>query len=163
VDVVRGDSSNIDLALQIELTESGGGIEDFMVTSEGDREVDLEGFRDEPRVREGQRLIHRRAGERGHPVVSRWVRVDRPDVVDADGDELAATFDAGGVLTLRPGDQVALLDIRGAIVDTISLWNGRSFESPGLAIIRNGLLRPTWAVPSGLPRLLKGWEPLPDP
>ncbi len=44
-----------------------------------------------------------------------------PNVVDADGDQVAATFTGGERLRLRPGDQVALLDIGGAVIDTISI------------------------------------------
>jgi hypothetical protein len=43
-----------------------------------------------------------------------------PNVVGADGEQVAATFTGGEWLGLRPGDQVALLDIGGADIDTIS-------------------------------------------
>jgi hypothetical protein len=43
------------------------------------------------------------------------------DVVDADGREVAGVFSDGDSLALRAGDQVALLDNGGAVVDTISI------------------------------------------
>jgi hypothetical protein len=44
-----------------------------------------------------------------------------PDVMDANGNKLTETSAIGQTLRLRPGHQVALLDIGGAVVDTISL------------------------------------------
>ncbi len=41
------------------------------------------------------------------------------DVVDADGERVAETFDAGETLGLGPGDRVALLDSSGAVANTI--------------------------------------------
>jgi hypothetical protein len=42
-----------------------------------------------------------------------------PDVVDADGERVAGTFDAGEALGIGPGDRVALLDSRGALANAI--------------------------------------------
>jgi hypothetical protein len=124
---VRGNSSDIDVTLgRVELTESGGGVEYFTVINEGGEEVDLEGF--------SLRVVDPETGEVDDGSVG--VQINReilvspgesvsvgrmPDVVDADGNEVAGTFSGGGSLTLRPGDQVALLDIGGAVVDTISI------------------------------------------
>ena len=44
-----------------------------------------------------------------------------PDVVDADGEQVAATFEGGEPLDLGPGDQVALLDSGGAVANTITV------------------------------------------
>jgi hypothetical protein len=39
-------------------------------------------------------------------------------VVDADGEQVAGTFEGGTNLDLAPGDQVALLDPGGAVAST---------------------------------------------
>ena len=44
-----------------------------------------------------------------------------PDVVDAEGDRVAGTFEGGTNLDLGPGDQVALLDPGGAIASTLTI------------------------------------------
>ena len=46
-----------------------------------------------------------------------------PDVVDADGERVAGTgtFEGGEALNLRPGDQVGLLDLGGAVANTITV------------------------------------------
>jgi len=122
---VRGNSSNTNLSLdRIELTESGGGVEYFMVANEGDRDVNLKGF--------GLRAVDPETGEVNRGSTGVQVNEDiqlapgevasigrAPDVVDADGDEVAATFTGGG--SLRPGDQVALVDTGGAVIDTITI------------------------------------------
>ena len=124
---VGGDTSDTDLTLdQIELTETGGGIEYFTVTNEGDREVNLEGF--------NLRLVDPETGEvkddsSGVQINEKIlvspgesVSVGRSsDVVDANGNEVAGSFVDGQQLKVKPGDQVALLDIGGAVVDTISI------------------------------------------
>jgi hypothetical protein len=43
-----------------------------------------------------------------------------PDVVDADGERVAGTFEGGTALDLSPGDQVALLDPGGAVASTFT-------------------------------------------
>jgi hypothetical protein len=124
---VRGNSSDTDVSLdQIELTESGGGVEYFTVTNEGAGEVNLQGF--------GLRAVDPRTGEVNEG--SAGVQVNEeillapgesvsigraPNVVDADGDEVFGTFTSREQLRLRPGDQVALLDVGGAVIDTISI------------------------------------------
>jgi hypothetical protein len=124
---VRGDSSDTDVALdQVELTESGGGVEYFTVTNEGNRDVDLQGFSLRVADPETGEVNDRSAGVQINeeiPVApGESVSVGRtPDVVDANGNEVAGTFASGQPLRLRPGDQVALLDIGGAVVDTISI------------------------------------------
>jgi hypothetical protein len=44
-----------------------------------------------------------------------------PDVVDADGERVAGTFEGGEAVDLGPGDQVALLDPGGAVANTITV------------------------------------------
>jgi hypothetical protein len=44
-----------------------------------------------------------------------------PDVVDADGEQVAGTFEGGEALDLGPGDQVALLDSGGAVAHTFTV------------------------------------------
>jgi hypothetical protein len=44
-----------------------------------------------------------------------------PDIVDADGNQVAGAFARGGSLALKAGDLVALLGTGGAVVDTISI------------------------------------------
>jgi hypothetical protein len=44
-----------------------------------------------------------------------------PQVKDDDGREVIGTFSNGESLTLRAGDQVALLDNGGAVVETITI------------------------------------------
>ena len=124
---VRGNSSDTNVALdQVELTESGGGVEYFTVTNEGNKEVDLQGFSLRVVDPETGEVNDRSAGVQINEKISvaprESVSVGRaPDVVDANGNEVAGTFAGGQPLRLRPGDQVALLDIGGAVVDTISL------------------------------------------
>ncbi len=124
---VGGNSSDVDLQLdRVELTESGGGVEYFTVTNNGERRADLQGF--------GLRVIDAETGEasqesEGVEITDsirvrpgRTVSVGRvPNVIDADGREVRGTFGGGDELGLEPGDQLALLDGGGAVVDTISL------------------------------------------
>ena len=44
-----------------------------------------------------------------------------PQVKDGDGREVIGTYSNGESLTLRAGDQVALLDNGGAVVETITI------------------------------------------
>ncbi len=44
-----------------------------------------------------------------------------PDVVDAEGNQVAGTFEGGDQLGLAPGDQLALLDSGGAVASTITV------------------------------------------
>lgn len=125
---VRGSSSDADLSLdRVELTESGGGsIEYFTVTNKGNKEVNLKGFSlraVDPRSGE---VNDRSAGVRMDQNISvaagESVSVGRtPDIVDADGNQVAGAFARGGLLALKAGDQAALLGTAGAVVDTISI------------------------------------------
>jgi hypothetical protein len=122
-----GNSSDVDVGLErVELAESGGGIEYFTVTNQGDEEADLSGFT--------LRVQDPDTGEvdafEGGVEISDAVRLapgeqvsigSDADVVDADGREVAGVFSDGDALVLRAGDQVALLDNGGAVVDTISI------------------------------------------
>jgi len=122
-----GDSSDVDVGLdRVELAESGGRIEYFTVTNQGDEEADLSGFTlqvqdpdtgeiDRPgggaKISDAVRLVPGEQASIGSDV----------EVVDADGREVAGVFSDDDSLTLRAGDQVALLDNGGAVVDTISI------------------------------------------
>ncbi|MBA2694085.1 MAG: hypothetical protein H0U65_16595 [Rubrobacter sp.] len=110
----------------VELTESGGGIEYFVVSNAGENPVDLQGF--------SLRLFDPETGEvtNDSPGVmvedslevppGDSVSVGRvPDVTDADGNVVAGTFGGGQRLDLAPGDQVALLDSGGAVAATFSV------------------------------------------
>jgi len=44
-----------------------------------------------------------------------------PVVVHADGERVARTFEGGEALDLGPGDQVGLLDLGGAVANTITV------------------------------------------
>lgn len=124
---VEGNTSDIavDLA-QIELTESGGGLEYFTVQNRGERVINLQGFslrvldpetgevnpdsdgvliNDEVQVQPGQEVSVGRV----------------PDVLDAEGNPVAGTFEGGTDLGLAPGDQLALLDSGGAVASTITV------------------------------------------
>ena len=121
---VASNTSDVDVALEtVELTESGGGIEYFTVTNNGDDRVNLQGF--------SLRVVDPETGdvtsdspgvevnERTRVRSGRSASVGRvPDVVDADGREVRGTFEGGEDLQLQPGDTVALLDSGGAVVDT---------------------------------------------
>jgi hypothetical protein len=124
---VEDNTSDIDVILeQVELTETGGGIEYFTVQNLSRRPVDLQGFSirvldpetaevnpDSPGITINQSL-------RIRPKES--VSIGRvPDVVDADGERVAGTFEGGEELDLGPGDQVALLDSGGAVASTITV------------------------------------------
>ena len=122
-----GNSSDIDVGLdRVELAESGGGIEYFTVTNQGDEEADLSGFTLQVQDPDTGELDNSGDGVQ----VSDAVRLapgeqasigSDAEVVDADGREVAGVFSDGDSLTLRAGDQVALLDSGGAVVDTISI------------------------------------------
>ncbi len=124
---VGGDSSDIDIVLdRVELTESGGGLEYVTVTNQGDEEADLSGFSlrsQDPETGEvdnsgdGVRLVGRVTLDPGQQA-----SVGRAeDVVDADGNQVLGTFSGGDVISIGAGDQVALLDNGGAVVDTITI------------------------------------------
>jgi hypothetical protein len=124
---VEDNTSDVDVEIaQIELTERGGGIEYFSVRNRSRRPVDLEGF--------SLRVLDPETGEVSpdSPGVTinesieveprRGVSIGRvPDVVDADGERVVATFEGGEALELAPGDQVALLDSGGAVASTLTV------------------------------------------
>ena len=124
---VEDNTSDIDVELeQLELTESGGGIEYVTVRNRSTRPVNLQGFSlqvldpetaqvepDSPGVTISE-AVEVQPGDN--------VSIGRvPDVVDADGDRVAGTFEGGEALDLGPGDQVALLDSGGAVANTITV------------------------------------------
>jgi hypothetical protein len=124
---VEDNTSDVDVTLeQIELTETGGGIEYFTVQNRGGSPVNLQNF--------SLRVLDPETGEvdpdsQGitiNEVVElqprQSVSIGRgPDVVDADGERVAGTFEGGGALDLGPGDQVALLDSGGAVAHTYTV------------------------------------------
>ncbi len=122
-----GNSSDVDVSLdRVELTESGGSIEYITLTNWGNGEADFGGF--------VLRMLEPETGEISDAVES--VRINEnvrlapgetasigrePGIVDANGTEVVGTFEGGETLSLRAGDQVALLDGGGAVVDTLSI------------------------------------------
>jgi hypothetical protein len=123
---VGGNSSDIDVVLdRVELTERGGGIEYITVTNKGDQEADLTGF-----TLKAQDPGSSEISDSGGVQINGGVSLDpgatetigrESQTVDADGREVAGTFSNGDSLTVKAGDQVALLDNGGAVVDTISI------------------------------------------
>jgi hypothetical protein len=124
---VGGNSSDVEVLLdRVELTESGGAVEYITVINEGDAEADLSGFT--LQVQDPETGDTSDSG--GRVEIDANVRLDpgeqgsvgrQPQVTDADGREVIGTFFNGESLTLRAGDQVALLDNGGAVVDTITI------------------------------------------
>ena len=122
-----GNSSDVDVSLdRVELAESGGGVEYITVTNQGDQEADLSGFTLQVQDPDTGEIDDSGGGVR----VSDAVRLGPGEqvsigsdagVVDADGREVAGAFSNAESLTLRAGDQVALLDNGGAVVDTITI------------------------------------------
>jgi hypothetical protein len=124
---VGGNSSDIDVVLdRVELTESGGGIEYVTVTNQGDDEANLSGFSLRSQDPETGEVDDSGGGIRVEERVSiapgETVSIGRePGITDADGREAVGTFAGGDALAVGAGDQVALLDNGGAVVDTISI------------------------------------------
>ena len=124
---MESNSSDTDLELdQVELTASGSGIEYFTVTNNGEQRVVLEGFTlrvmdpETGEVSEEFEGVQVNEGIRVHP--GRTVSVGRvPDITDADGRAVKGTFAGGEELGLEAGQQVAILDSGGAVVDTITV------------------------------------------
>ena len=124
---VEDNTSDIDVILeQIELTETGGGIEYFTIQNRARRPVDLQGFSlkvldpETAQVNPDAPGITINESVKIQPRES--VSIGRvPDVVDADGERVAGTFEGGETLDLAPGDQVALLDSGGAVASTITV------------------------------------------
>lgn len=116
---------NVEIA-QIELTETGGGIEYFKVENLGESPVDLQGF--SLRVLEpetGQVSPDAPGVTINDPIELRprsGASIGRvPNIVDADGERVVGTFSGGEALDLAPGDQVALLDSGGAVASTLTV------------------------------------------
>ena len=110
---------------QVELTESGGGVEYFTVINHGYGEIDLSGF-----------TLNAVDRETGRPDATAGIQIigavrmvpgqeaslrRTPDLVDADGDQMVGTFAGGELLTVESADQLSLLDDGGAVVDTGSV------------------------------------------
>lgn len=124
---VEDNTSDIDAILeQVELTEAGGGIEYVSVQNRSTQPVNLEGF--------SLRVLDPETAQvdPGAPgvIINESVQVEpqesvsigrTPDVVDADGERVAGTFEGGEALDLGPGDQVALLDSGGAVAHTYTI------------------------------------------
>jgi hypothetical protein len=124
---VESNTSDIDVVLeQVELTETGGGIEYFTVLNRTKRPVSLQGF--------SLKVLDPETGEVNPDspgiTINEAVRVQPresvsigrvPNVVDADGERVAGTFEGGEALDLGPGDQVALLDPGGAVASTFTV------------------------------------------
>jgi hypothetical protein len=121
---VESNTSDVDVTLeQVELTETGGGIEYFTVQNRSRDPVNLQNFTlrvldpetaevnaDSPGITINERVVVQ-------PEQS--VSIGRvPDIVDADGERVVGTFEGGEALDLGPGDQVALLDSGGAVAHT---------------------------------------------
>ncbi len=124
---VEDNTSDVDVVIeQIELTQTGGGIEYVTVENRSRSPVDLQGF--------SLQVLDPETGDVNpdSPGVTisedveveprRSVSVGRvPDVVDAGGERVAGTFEGGEALDLAPGDQVALLDPGGAVASTFTV------------------------------------------
>lgn len=123
---VEDNTSDVDVIIeQIQPTDQGGGIEYVTVQNRSRRPVNLQGFSlkvldpetgdvdpDAPGVTINEKI----EVEPGQSVSVGRV----PDVVDADGERVAGTFEGGTALDLSPGDQVALLDPGGAVASTFT-------------------------------------------
>lgn len=124
---VEDNTSDIDVTMdQLELTESGGGIEYITVKNRSGNPVNLQGFTLRTLDPEtGQIDPDSATVTISDPVEvqpNKRVSVGRaPDVIDADGNQVAGTFEGGDGLGLGPGDQVALLDAGGAVAVTITV------------------------------------------
>ena len=121
---VEDNTSDVDVVIEtVDITDTGGGIEFFSVQNRTERTVNLQGYTlrvlspedaqvdpDAPQVTVSSDV---RISPQGSASVGRV-----PDVVDADGEQVAGTFEGGTNLDLAPGDQVALLDPGGAVAST---------------------------------------------
>jgi hypothetical protein len=124
---VEDNTSDIDVVLeQLELTESGGGIEYVTIQNRSPRPVNLQGFSLRVLDPETAQVDPDSPGVTINEAIEiqprESISVGRaPDVVDADGEQVAGTFEGGEPLDLGPGDQVALLDSGGAVANTITV------------------------------------------
>ena len=124
---VESNTSDVDVVMeQLELTESGGGLEYISIANQSPREVNLQGF--------SLRLLDPESGEVNPDSVGVQVNEDvliqpgesasvgrLPSVVDADGDRVEGVFEGGDALQLAPGDQLALIDSGGAVANTFTV------------------------------------------
>jgi len=121
---VEDNTSDVDVVIEtVDLTDTGGGIEFFSVQNRTERTVNLQGYTlrvlspEDAQVDPDAPQVTVSSDVRIPPQASGSVgRV--PDVVDADGEQVAGTFEGGMNLDLAPGDQVALLDPGGAVAST---------------------------------------------
>jgi hypothetical protein len=124
---VESNTSDVDVILeQVELTETGGGIEYFTVQNRSRRPVTLQNFTlrvldpETAEVNPGSPRITINQSIEVRPRQS--VSIGRvPDIVDVDGERVDGTFEGGEALDLGPGDQVALLDSGGAVASTTTV------------------------------------------
>ncbi len=124
---VESNTSDIDAQIdQLELTDSGGGLEYVTIANQSDQEINLQGF--------SLRVLDIETGEVNPDSVGVQINGDvliqpeestsvgrLPSVVDADGDRVEGVFEGGDALELAPGDQLALLDSGGAVAATITV------------------------------------------
>jgi hypothetical protein len=121
---VEDNTSDVDVVIEtVDLTDSGGGIEFFSVQNRTEGTVNLQGYTlrvlspEDAQVDPDAPQVTVSSDVKIPPQTSASVgRV--PDVVDADGEQVAGTFEGGTNLDLAPGDQVALLDPGGAVAST---------------------------------------------
>jgi len=124
---VETNTSDVDVVLeQIELTETGGGIEYFTVENSSKRPVNLQNFSlqvlDPETGEVNPDLPGVTINEATEVPPKQSVSIGRvPTVVDADGERVVGTFEGGEALQLAPGDQVALLDSGGAVASTVTV------------------------------------------
>jgi hypothetical protein len=124
---VETNTSDVNVVLeQIELTETGGGIEYFKVANGSRRTVNLQNFSLQVLDPETGEVNPDSPGitinEEVELAPQQSVSIGRvPDLVDADGERVVATFEGGVALELNPGDQVALLDSGGAVASTYTI------------------------------------------
>jgi hypothetical protein len=124
---VETNTSDFDVVLeQIELTETGGGIEYVTVQNRSRRAVNLQNFTIQVLDPETAEVNPDAPGITINEAIvlqpQQSVSIGRvPNIVDADGERVVGTFEGGEALDLAPGDQVALLDSGGAVASTITV------------------------------------------
>ncbi len=124
---VESNTSDVDVVIeQLELTDSGSGLEYISIANQSTQEVNLQGF--------SLRLLDPETGEVNPDSVGVQINEDvliqpgesasvgrLPSVVDADGDRVEGVFEGGDALQLAPGDQLALIDSGGAVANTFTV------------------------------------------